>query len=244
MKLSVLISAVLSLGVNTALSAANITVYVGYADNLRPSGFFPTPWLGASNVVSETPSGQSLDTGAVRIDNTGATPVSITNFNVKLGGGQSFSLWSPLTIGPGQIGIFTQTGSYNFDTSDFGVFGGGPVNVDAAHPLGGCTNPANATQVAECNAFQPIVSFDENGTAVTLVDSGHVLDTFGYDLINLAPPGGDGNESINWNLIGMPASRSGTPEPVSAFLLLLGLGVIIGAKRSPFSSSNPISKPQ
>lgn len=68
---------------------------------LRPSGFFPSPWLRAANVVSQTPSGQSLDTGAVRIDNPGATPVTISGFNVTFGGGQSFSIWNPLTIGPG-----------------------------------------------------------------------------------------------------------------------------------------------
>ena len=29
-----------------------ISVFVGYADNLRASGFFPSPWLGAPGVVS------------------------------------------------------------------------------------------------------------------------------------------------------------------------------------------------
>jgi hypothetical protein len=62
-------------------SADSFTGYVGYADNLRPSGFFPTPWLGAADVVSQRPSGESFDTGTVRIDNTGATPITITNFD-------------------------------------------------------------------------------------------------------------------------------------------------------------------
>ena len=125
-------------------------------------------------MVSQTPSGQSLDTGAVRIDYPGATPVTISAFNVTFGGGQSSSIWNPLTIGPGQIGIFTQTASYNFDSSDFGAFSTSPVNVGATHPLGGCTDPANVTEVAACKAYQPIVSFDAGSGMVHPADSGHV----------------------------------------------------------------------
>ena len=217
--------------------AGTITVYVGYADNLRASGFFPTPWLGAAGVVSQTPAGESLDTGAIRIDNNTGAAITISGMTVTLGGGQIFSIWSPLVIPNGDIGIFTQTASYNFDSSDFGVFGGGPVNVDATHPLGGCTNPANSTQVAQCLAYEPLVAFSMDGTPTSYSDSGHVLDTFGYDLINLPPPGGDGNESINWNLIGTTPTRGGsnTPEPASALLLgsaLLGLGLLHRRRQS------------
>src|ERR1022692_2690802 len=130
--------------------AGTIGVYVGYADNLRPSGFFPTPWLGGAGIVSETPTGQRLDTGALRIDNSTGAAITISGMTVTLGGGQVFSIWSPLVIPNGDIGIFTQTASYNFDSSDYGLFGAGPVNVDATHPLGGCTNAANADQPPGC----------------------------------------------------------------------------------------------
>ena len=114
---------------------------------------------------------------------------------------------------------------YNFDTSDFGYFGGSVVNVDATHPYGGCTNPQGAVEIAGCLSYQPIVAFSVDGVPITpLIDSGHVLDTFGYDLINLPPPYGDGNESINWNLIGTVATRGGTPEPGT--MLLLGSGLL------------------
>jgi hypothetical protein len=113
--------------------ADGFTVFVGYADNLRPSGFFPTPWLGASNVVSQSPAAQSFDTGAIRIDNTDTMPITITNFTITLNPNPAgtlavthvFNIWGSLTINPGQTGIFTQTVSYNFDSSDFGIFGGG-----------------------------------------------------------------------------------------------------------------------
>jgi hypothetical protein len=214
------------LAVSGRAFADSFTVYVAYADNLRASGFFPTPWLGGSGVVSQSSTGQSLDTGAIRIDNTGLAPITITNFQVALGGGQVFNIWSSLTINPGQTGIFTQTASYNFDSSDFGLFGGGPVNVDPTHPLGGCTNPQSPAQVASCLAYQPVISFLENGTGFTGKDAGHILDTFGYDLINLPPPGGDGNESINWTLLGQGGSRGGTTVPEPASLMLLGTGLV------------------
>ena len=216
--------------------AGTIGVYVGYADNLRPSGFFPTPWLGGAGIVSETPTGQSLDTGAVRIDNSTGAAITISGMTVTLGGGQVFSIWSSLVIPNGSIGIFTQTLSYNFDSSDYGLFGGGPVNVDATHPLGGCTNPANPTEVANCLAYQPLVAFNVDGAPASYRDSGHVLDTFGYDLINLPRPGGDGNESINWNLIGTTPTRGGgVPEPAAVLLMgpaLLALGLFRWRKQS------------
>jgi len=212
--------------------AGSITVYVGYADNLRASGFFPSPWLGTPGVVSETPPGETLDTGAIRIDNNTGASIVISGMTVTFGGGQTFNFWTSLTIPDGQTGIFTQTSSYDFDTSDFGLFGGGPVNVDASHPLGGCTNPQNATQVSQCIAYEPKVTFSVDGGAPTAyTDTGHILDTFGYDLINLPPPGGDGNESINWNKIGSTPTRGGstTPEPSTMFLVLpalAGIGLV------------------
>src|SRR5579862_8907175 len=75
---------------------AAISVFTGYADNLRPSGFFPTPWLGDPGVVSETPSGESLDTGAIRILNTGGSAITVSNFTVTMNGGSGpvYNFWS------------------------------------------------------------------------------------------------------------------------------------------------------
>ncbi len=220
--------------------ADSFSVFVGYADNLRPSGFFPTPWLGNPNVVSQTPVGETLDTGAIRIDNTDVIPITISGFKVSMldtaGNPVVFTIWNPLTIPAGKTGIFTQTVSFNFDSSDFGFFGAGPVNVDATHPLGGFTNPQNAAQVAASIKWAPVVTFDENGNPQSFTDSGHILDTFGYDLINLPPPGGDGNESINWLPIGQGGTRggAGVPEPSTMFLIGSGLIGLAGYGRKKF----------
>ena len=72
------------------------------------------PWLGASNVVSQSPTVQSFDTGATRIDNTDTIPIIITNFTITLNPNPAgtlavtdvFNIWGYLTINPGQTGIF------------------------------------------------------------------------------------------------------------------------------------------
>lgn len=226
--------------------ADSFNVFVGYADNLRASGFFPAPWLGASGVVSQTPSsGITFDSGAVRIDNTGATSISITNFKVTLnpgtGSGVTIAIWGPgtqLVIGPGQTGIFTQlTNAENFDSSDFGRFGGfPPSNLEpnnAFHNgntnlIGGCSSPASfmsSAQATLCTANAPVISFDENGNSVSLTDGGHILDTGEWDFVNNGAFGEDGNESINWNTLG-GTSRGGSATPEPGSLLLVATGVL------------------
>ena len=205
-------------------SAGSIDIFVGYADNLRPSGFFPTPWLGDAGVVSNSSAAQTFDAGAVRIDNNTGSAITIHNMTVKLDGGAFTFSFVDLVIGAGQTGIFTQTFPFDFDTSDFGFLPNG-IGIDGTHPLGGCTNlgALNATQQAECAAFAPTVSFDvvELAKSISGTDTGHILDTFGYDFVCCSS---DGNESINWNKIGSTPTRGGTaPEPLGALLVATGL---------------------
>jgi len=150
-----------------------------------------------------------------------------------------FSIWSPLTIAAGGTGIFTQTGSYNFDISDFGQFGafspaalapnnfGGNGNLRA---IGGCASSsafiATTIYATACAAKAPIISFTENGTTwVSFTDTGHILNTGGWDFVNNGVYGGDSNESINWNLVGSQPDRAGTAVPEPGTLSLLGIGL-------------------
>src|SRR5574340_494611 len=51
---------------------AGVDVSVGYADNVRPSPFFPNPWNGSANTIYAG-GGASIDAGAIMItNNTGA----------------------------------------------------------------------------------------------------------------------------------------------------------------------------
>lgn len=190
---------------NAAIS--NLNVFVGYADDVRSSPSFPVPWQGAPNTVF-IGSGSPLDAGAMRLDNTGSTDIAIDSVVVDLNRpGPTINLWGAFTIPAGQEAILTQTAQFNFDTSDFPIESCG-VNAPAAvHP--------------------PLVTVTIGGTATTFTDSGHVLDTFGYDLACL------GNESLAWVAIGKasvgpptltlsPASSTvtiGSPVTVTATLL-------------------------
>lgn len=214
---------------STQVNADSLNLYVGYADSLRPSGFFPNPFYGSPGVIysGESPMSDTLDSGTLRIQNTGSTAITITNLQVTLNPGTNptvFALWgAPVTITPGENAIYAQTNGQNFDSSDFGFLP--TIGIDSTHPLGGCTNPGalSTAQQALCISNAPLVSFDENGTLVSYIDTGNVLDTFGYDFVNGSS---DGNESINWNLIGEPVSRGGSaPEPSTFAMLGVGLAL-------------------
>jgi hypothetical protein len=214
--------------------AGTLNVFVGYADNLRASGFFPSPWLGGANVVSQSPAAQTFDSGAIRIDNTGASAVTISNFQVFFPSNNStFTIWNTLVIGAGQTGIFAQNNGNDsqFDTSDFGIFGGlPPANLDptAGNLIGGCSSPAaimTATQVTQCANSVPVISFLADGTPESFSDTGHILDTGEWDFVNNNQFGEDGNESINWNTVGgVPVRGGNVPEPSTLAILGAGLG--------------------
>src|SRR6266481_3918787 len=107
---------VLSLALMLPLQAmaGSYDVFVGYADNLRPTGFFPNPWDGAASVDLFAGAGPSFDAGAVMIHNNSAAAFTINDLVVTLNPSLSpvtFHIWvGSLSAGidSGQNAIFTQ----------------------------------------------------------------------------------------------------------------------------------------
>src|SRR3984957_10674951 len=105
----------------TVETASGLDVYVGYAEDKethtpQPAGF-PVPWNGAPNTtfLGNPVPGQAAcgslticyDTGAIRLDNPGTTPITVSSVNVdmhsSISGGKLFTnLWGSFTVNPGQ----------------------------------------------------------------------------------------------------------------------------------------------
>lgn len=195
--------------------SASFDVYVGYADGIRGAALFPNPWQGDPNVTHfNGVTGAADDAGAILIHNTGATNLTIDSFSVTINGGvggPTFTLWNavlPQVVGAGKYSIFTETGYYDFDTSDVTNLGG-----SLAHPVVGC--------VIACPAVHIAVN---GGASQDFLDVNHVLDTQGFDYATV------GNESFNWRLINSTCignNCGGTiggavPEPSTWAMLILG----------------------
>ena len=161
---------------------SGINLFVGYADNLRPNPSFPTPWQGAPNTVF-VGCCSPFDAGAMRLDNTTSAPITVSKVTVDLQRpGPVFSLWSNFTIPANGSAILTQTANQPiFDTSDF--------------PIVGC-----GAKVSPTDPRVPKITITVGGQTASYLDSGHILDTFGFDLV--CENSGNGNESLQWRPVG------------------------------------------
>jgi hypothetical protein len=220
MRVNKFLAAVAVLGGTGAALAAPFDVFVGYADGLRGTGFFPNPWSGDAGVTFLGVTGGADDAGAILIRNTSGGNLTIDSVGVDINFATNVQpAWAlPVTLASGGMLILTETAYYNFDTSDMSyVPGAGP-----------------ATPATTCAIICPKVTIGWNSSgSQAFLDSTHTLDTQGYDYASTGA-----NESFNWRLIG---SCSGpacggippVPEPETYAMVLTGLGLLgfIGRRR-------------
>jgi hypothetical protein len=219
-------------------SAGLVTVYVGYADNLRPNPFFPNPWNGSANTVflgSTTP-GTVFDAGAVLIQNNTGSAITVNDMFVSgFDNGATFDLWgTPGTLANNSYMILTQTNTNEsqFDTSDDLIGFAYPDSGPGGSPGGSGFTPAHPY------TGNPQVKLTINGVATTFSDTGDVLDTGGYDTATWPieqPFFSPNNESLQWRPIGTtgvsdPGGNPPSPEPATLTMAVLG-GVALGAFR-------------
>ena len=212
-----LVALIGGLAISACAIAGPIQVYVGYADGVRGGAFFPSPYETADIFQGNV---GSVDTGAIRIHNSGPTSLTLNDLDVKInpmGGGFDFHMWSfgaGLTLGAGQDAVFASTANYNFDSSDF------PALV-VASLIDNCSIGASAA-TANCIDNAPLVNITVDGVLTAMKDTGHVLDTGGFDYAAF------GNESLQWRLIGTtgvddPGGTRAVPLPPTIALLAIGL---------------------
>jgi RHS repeat-associated protein len=162
------------------MQAANpgLQVSVGFADSSSPSLSFPEPWNETNPAINFVGAGTSFQAGAIRLDNTATSPVTVDKVTVDLGRpGPVFELWTNFTLPANGSAILTQTQNGNFNSS--------------ASPIVGCGQPlaANETRI-------PKVTITIAGAGTDYLDTAHVLDTGGFN------SSCRGNQSLDWRPIG------------------------------------------
>ncbi|HVV75562.1 MAG TPA: RHS repeat-associated core domain-containing protein [Mycobacteriales bacterium] len=171
-----------------------LSIYLGYADGLRPGGsVFPFPWQGSPgvNFVGESATNYTYDDGAIRFDNTSDSPITLDDVSVDIGR-THLDIWpkSKLVVPANGIMILTGTNGDNFDTSDY--------------PTITCSK----------DGLIPQIHVTQDGQTTTYADTSQILNTGGFDLACF------GNESHPWVRLGGSPVGVATPLPPSATLLL------------------------
>jgi len=161
---------------------ASLQVYLGYADGLRGSGQYPSPWYGSPGVTFVGSSGV-VDGGAIRLVNPTASAITIDSASIDVGSSH-FGTWgSGLVVPSNGSLILAPTGGTDMDTSDTWS--------------GTCVN----------DGLIPQVHLTSGSVTRTYADTGQVLNTTGLDIAS-CPTGT--NEASKWVAVGsVPISVCG-----------------------------------
>lgn len=203
----------------------NLDVYVGYADNLRANGFFPSPWSGSSGVIFEGCTGScTFDAGAVRVYNASGSSVTVNSVQIQFdapGDTTSciYNIWpSNVTLPAGDSLVLTQTasGAASGCTPSQGLMDSSDIGPNGSNWAGNCSE----------SGVVPQVTVTANNVAQTIVDSTQVLNTGGIDLASC--PSGS-NESEPWTEVypnpGVTSSSTfGGSNPAAAQLVSCNKG--------------------
>jgi Bacterial Ig-like domain (group 1) len=194
--------ALVTLGATASAAAAQLNVYVGYADTVRAKAtHFPTPWAPSVHVYGNNCVKHKCDTGTIRLVNNGKKTVTVKSVVAKFGK-CTFNSWPHnLKIRPGRQIILSNEGShgikgcskkvvgYGFDTSEIG--------------------PNGANWKGHCNQSHVIPQLIVSTSTGTnkFRDTGKVLNTGGIDKADCPKKT---NESTQWTLIGRQACPTAT----------------------------------
>ncbi|MGH7268974.1 MAG: Ig-like domain-containing protein, partial [Polyangiaceae bacterium] len=194
-----------------------LSLYVGYADGIRPAGsIFPFPWNGSSGVTF-IGTNDPLDNGVIRFDNSSDEPIVLDKVTVDIGT-THWDIWGsplvlhPIVVQPHAVTILSQTQYQNFDTSD------GPI---------GC----------QPTGIIPRVNVTLAGVTTSYADTGQVLNTGGVDRASCGGPNGS-NESAPWTRIGGEGAAVNVPLPPTAGTLEL---TPVAAQTATLGGSQPLS---
>lgn len=186
-------------------SGASYSVQVGYADTLRANPTaFPTPFAGDSTVIyagCAPVSSCTFDGGAVRVINTGTSPLSLDSVVLKFDT-CTYDMWPhsvSIPVGDSLVVAQTLSGAGNGCTPGTDL---GPDTFDTSD-----IGPGGAGWAGNCAQSGLIPEVDVTTGAVTtpFSDTGQVLNTGGVDAASCSTPvvpASPGNESIPWSTIG------------------------------------------
>jgi RHS repeat-associated protein len=185
-----------------------LSIYVGYADGLRPAGsIFPFPWNGTAGTTFEGCTSCTYDGGAIRIDNSGTTTATVDSVTVDI------------PVAPG-VGYCPNTTHFDIWPHNLTIPAGQSLILAPMAPGTTCSTPEpfdtsdTSFYCGPDTGIIPVVNFTSGGATTAFKDTTQVLNTGGRD------GACDGNESRSWQRIGGGGAAINLPVPPALSLNL------------------------